>query len=464
MKVKTRTLGETCERPFNFITGEPMMIFDPANPSARFRQEAFDGFETIRYADNGPLVNNECYASARTFANWPKALTAIEKWQVSSSAPYTYQTSGLGSLGFAPTSRDSIEATFPEQQVSDAEFSAALRARNACKMPRTMNLPLATVELKDTKRSLETVGRICKFLYDLPLTRRKVLLAASAAEVCGAYLTWIYGVKPTKRDIEKFRKEYFGKGAIGLKLIPVKLRKGQRVRAPFELSTDTNYVNGAFTERLYSSSQVQRVLYRGQWLSTATVCGDTSASAWPGLGPYWCWKVKGIIYGEVEESRDVVLDPKKILRYNGGLWTTTYELIPFSFLLDQFLDIGGYIQKLEKSLMTRAEGEIVFKDGLWLSEERELIYRVPIPRVTVGARIIEWKPDDPHLAVMFDVARSVVGTADVETHKEYQRRRYSTMLPNLPILAPPSKAYQLTADCALVVSLLPIVKWARGKP
>lgn len=344
-------------------------------------------------------VRTEVYPAAST---WQR-LTASIKWNQAESSAWVdvrsdmavfYQSSlwnySRGTL-YAPTG----------QKVRQAQEQALLNLW-AGRPRRHMNVALALIELRDVKKSIDQFCEFAKFGVKLvkgqvPLPRyiTSVLgppraISASCQRTAEAYLWYTFGVRPTVDDLTRFIRE----------VRTSKLVVGGRKRKP--LLIGRTYANGFRSDPDNTPKgrdglgSFQDHIGFGAWSMTATYAGNPVIHIYPtcispGLNGYTIRKVYGKVFAKVREQgkwtwRYFPTD----MSWSCPLLRTAWELVPFSFVMDWFVDVGSSIQRLD-DLSWVATTRFAF-DEPWISRVTEDVHYAPLyyGRAGLGVQEITW--------------------------------------------------------------------------
>jgi hypothetical protein len=160
---------------------------------------------------------------------------------------------------------------------------------------------------------------------------------------------------------------------------------------------------------------------------------------------------RGAFFAEVMRDIEVPADRQmaRQMAWNCPLANTAWELIPFSFVVDWFVDVGTYIHNLEK--LTLGVSERAKMGAIWHScQTRVATYR---PALEFARWYIEAKaaPSDPTYGGILAV-RSEWGASPVLEDVETVYNRQASTRPALPDLQTMKtvKAYQISTGMALI--------------
>jgi len=249
----------------------------------------------------------------------------------------------------------------------------------------------AACELKDSK---QTLGQVLQFLswsrkvlgrkVRIPKKGPRVLSAASRlADFASAYLWYQFGVEPTVSDVRKFLAE-LSKG---------RLKCYGTVRNPRTVAKKGEVLVCRYSNRPKPTQILDEMFGR-----TRKTVGTGALHLSRNTRAYVTWPFKGLTdvqpsYGQklvvqgvtsgcyfarVREDIELsgVEDLKRRWSWNCPSFRTLWELVPFSFLVDWFVDVGKTIERLEKRYCT--ESFLSYLGPVWVTEKTETITYMPI--------------------------------------------------------------------------------------
>lgn len=193
----------------------------------------------------------------------------------------------------------------------------------------------------------------------------KALRKLTVKEAAKSNLWYQFGVKPLFSDLPKMYGE-LERMWLGWDIPPV-TSSAVRLRVPFGLPSEL-HLNNAVTG----------------WSETYSGLAKPSSSGGITVAPHL--KVgtlahpfrrvtvnnyEGVYYGELVEPFKIAdVDRQKIaLQMGGGLSATTWESLPFSFVIDMFADLGKLIAQA-KARQVAVDMNLGFREGIWLSGRR----------------------------------------------------------------------------------------------
>jgi hypothetical protein len=327
---------------------------------------------------------------------------------------------------------------------------------------RFMNALQAAMELKDTKQTMTQAmsfliwGR--KMLGKKVRLRKGLLRPFSAAmrlaDAASAYLWYKFGVEPTARDVKQFVYE-ISQGKLKVKGSKPTIRKrGEVIRGFYSARPRRDDVLASMYPQLDGgtlSRTVRRKLdyYGNNFRLDIRPSGQTDWFA--------CRKVqvtdevKGCYFASL--ARDVEISGidefKNRWSWNCPTFRTLWELVPFSFLVDWLVDVGKYIERMEKRY---AQQTFVNSLGpIWRWERTQNVFYMP------KILSLRMKLSDPVTVgpVQWTVNQSVEGSFSF--YKAWFSRTFyrapAGQLPSIaiPDIGMPVKAYQITTGMALIL-------------
>nr|QDH86744.1 MAG: hypothetical protein H4Bulk46826_000003 [Leviviridae sp.] len=215
----------------------------------------------------------------------------------------------------------------PEWDNRDAAYNGALSKLND-KVRGNLDLGVSLAEAGQTKRMIKSLDKVVKFAK---IQRFGVGLSDLSRSLANGWLEWQYGWRPLLSDV-------YGALDEGQNII-MKQLKHFKARETFQ--TDRSYANTVTID---------------------SVDGFTST---------------GRVNGKQSCTISLMLEiPDE--RFDLARWTSlnpvslAWELIPYSFVVDWFVDVGGMMRNLETALAygSRFRSGYVSEINVWNSEER----------------------------------------------------------------------------------------------
>lgn len=308
------------------------------------------------------VLYTRCHQERTTV--WPdpstwERRTVQPKWDSGSAGKPRLDLSGKNAVFYQSSLWNYSQGTLyqpTDRQVRLAQEQALLGLW-AGQPRKHMNVMLALIELRDTKKTLTQFTEFTKFGIgvmkgNIQLPRSIISkvgaapkLAGSCQKMAEAYLWYTFGVQPTVHDVRRFCDD-ISKG---------KLKVDGFKRKP--LLVGRTYGSGYYSapENAPGSANVTGypVGKSGTWWIQATPMGVPLLSKSPAiisanLKGYTVRQVYGKMFAKVREQGKWTWKyfPSKFA-WSCPLLRTAWEATPFSFVCDWFLDVGKSIQRLD---------------------------------------------------------------------------------------------------------------------
>lgn len=389
--MKSRTQSETTQMPVpNGPAGYGVQW--TANP---LTLQSVVTEDSITWDGNGRNASHYCTAhkqnhfdgsgsslrgGACRYANWRWYNGG--NWKITGPEPFEqFETFGCA------TPRDEVVIGPTDSEIADRISSASVRLASL-PIAGMMNLPQAIIELKDIPKTIRAVPRLVRFLKKLPKGLKGLSYASTAAEVAAAYLAYVFGVRPTAHDVSNFMGQVPERVGIGVRR--VQYHKGQKVRVGFSLKGEelNNYQMATTTNTGVIGYYVGS---SGTWTAQKPFLygwGNDAGIALPGVTKSWAWpnlaskrltsrELTGVVYGRVAADFSGEFSVLDDIGFNSGLMSTAWELVPFSFVVDWFADIGKWLREANKLNAARRLG-FSLDGGCWVSRRESLVKYVPV--------------------------------------------------------------------------------------
>jgi hypothetical protein len=350
-----------------------------------FQTEEISVEESISWGGNGKQIPHPCSATkvkpehlpvpqAVTLGNYDvhrnTQTAAIDEWILKYTTDYY------------PASRPSLtkEVGFSEEDSNRAIEDAMIRLQSL-PIRSMMNLPQAIIELKDIPRTVKAVPKLARFLRGG--VKHGLTAANTVKEIASAYLAYTFGVRPTVNDVNNFVGQIPSR--IGLGVRQVRYKKGQPVRTAVTLRSDE--LSEWMTARTSHSGWYAYAVSSGTWLrdrtpgldwsalsSAVAPKGTTDSRDWPWLARYKVVsrEARGIVFGRVAADFSHDFSWLEDISLNADPISTGWELVPFSFVVDWFVDVGRWLQQANRLSNARNLG-FRLEDGIWISLRNELV-------------------------------------------------------------------------------------------
>lgn len=328
---------------------------------------------------------------------------------------------------------------------------------------RHMNVLRSVMELKDTEQTLSPLVNFMKWMQEMngrsvrlgrvfkPISTGMKLSAAASA-----YLWYRFGVEPTVSDVNQFRKE-LESGRLSVRghkprLIP---RNSVLVGRYSVRPSREEVLSLMFPNARGGSFSYERELECSRNGGYVSVVPNGISD------PFLCRFVRvagatrGCYFARTKE--DIEISGLSSLRRSFG-WScpalkTLWDLLPFSFLVDWVIDVGGAIERLEKRyLMESFEKSL---GPIWHAERTETILYAP-GIATFKCRMLGTQPPaHPYTGGRFKIMAE--GNLSYWV-KERSFSFYREKLSEAPALVSPVwtarvNAYRITTGMALLAQL-----------
>lgn len=274
-----------------------------------------------------------------------------------------------------------------DDEVADAISSASVRLSSLPIRPM-MNLPQAIIELKDIPRTLKAVPRLARWLRGAG-ARKGYSLGDSVKEVASGYLAYVFGVRPTANDVESFMGTVPERVGVGVR--QMRYKAGEPVRAAFTVkdeatlseyksaTTSTSGWQGWNKPALNSFIDVAPV---GSWNGNSTAIaskGVTRTKDWPWLARYQVKsrEVVGVVFGKVARDYSHDFSWMDDMKISADPISTGWELVPFSFVVDWFADLGRWLRDMNRLSAARYSG-FSLENGIWVSKRDTQVTYLPV--------------------------------------------------------------------------------------
>lgn len=321
-----------------------------------------------------------------------------------------------------------------------------------------MNIPQAIIELKDVRRTVKTVANVAGFLMNgargalsakrlgnLGREARKIANRSlnrwqrlPLRQVVDGYLSYVFGVVPTYRDFSQFIDEVvIGKAGPSIRKQDSfsagdVVRCTRTLRSPIPSRGLTTTYSGSFRfnwEFPWLPEGESRTLYR----TFTDLCGlniqSTSdlevANAWPSMADTHLVQDVHRITSFGRVWKDVEFKQRPPLIQGADLTSTAWELIPFSFVVDWFANLGKWLRQENRLAIARQGGFYLDPGtGIWLGHRVERCTWVPQLEAAFSVNVTAGTPvDGGRRYVPCDV--SFVTHRHVEYVKQTVERSYT---------------------------------------
>jgi hypothetical protein len=267
-----------------------------------------------------------------------------------------------------------------------------------------MNVLRSAMELKDTKATITGVIDFIKWCQSqigkvvvLKGVARRLSLLTNVVVFAEAYLTYQFGIAPTVSDVKQFLRELSeGKLRVKGNRTIAGYHKGQVVVARYVASPTLDQVGAEMFYDTHSgeASGTRAVrLYTGTSYIEVPLSGP--ADGWSRAAEVRVRRETGCYFAELNRDLEIsgLEELKRRWEWNCPSFKTLWDLCPFSFLVDWLVDVGKFIERLEKRYLSpnyrRYLGPI-----WWARTRQERVYRPALDRFTVEVESAQ-PPDDP---------------------------------------------------------------------
>lgn len=342
--------------------------------------------ETIGWGGNGKQIPHPCSAHTVRPVPLPGAapvkLGSYDVHRSTASDARIDEWNLTKTTVYYPACRPPLtkEVGFSEEDSNKAIEDAMIRIQSL-PIQGMMNLPQAIIELKDIPKTVKAVPKLARFLKGG--IKHGLTAANTVKEIASAYLAYVFGINPTVNDVNSFMGQVPPR--VGLGVRQVRYKRGQPVRTAVTLRSDEL---GGWTSA-YTKHQgwYAYAVSSGAWLRDRTpgldwsalstgiaAKGTTDSRDWPWLARYKIVsrEARGVVFGRVANDFAHDFSWLEDIRLNADPISTGWELVPFSFVIDWFVDIGRWLQQANRLNNARKLG-FCLENGIWISLRNELV-------------------------------------------------------------------------------------------
>lgn len=203
------------------------------------------------------------------------------------------------------------------------------------------------------------------------------LLSKMNEAVIGASVNAPVAMAEARKTGKMLKEAFTPRGIMSqyVNMVTKSLPKGRRFKygsplhIPSNLWLQWSYGWKPFASDLYNLADLSMERAEGSMSRLKVTAKETAVPLVNGI--YGC---TGDLIGSVDIFGKMIidLDTSKIFAHNTSRWTAlnpaviAWELVPYSFVVDWFYDIGGYLSNLERS----AQAAPAFKAGMWTRYKR----------------------------------------------------------------------------------------------
>lgn len=357
----------------------------------------WEGEETITYENSNRNHPNPCehtcdFKATKSFAETGFTPGGLPDWDYSwkTTSPWIVDIHHARCVHWMPNSPWSV----PRGQLLETDHSvdalmadAIARLHLGCR-ETIFALPRAIAELRDVPKTVRQLLKLANFWgSEVPwalehggrgireaLPRelrnaspgkvRSYLATKSVADVAGAYLATVFGVRPTRGDVKTFlgRPEN-GKQPLKLAVTQPKLYKGQKLECAFKTLPPSTLFPTLETISLTYYQELFRDFHSSNGIHerlNQIMRGNA-------------YRVKthaGVAFGEVAAlpARQDWTYGEQLAMSGGGLFATAWELAPWTWVVDAVYNLGKVIARFERAGIP-VELKPTLRFGSWLSHK-----------------------------------------------------------------------------------------------
>lgn len=337
-----------------------------------------------------------------------------------------------------------------------------------------MNVTQSIMELKDTKETIKPLLDFVKFGRKFlgrgglrGLGGKKFTLFTTLSSAANAYLWYKFGVEPTVHDVQQFRDELArGKLLVRRKGNPNSHGKPVKrcIKSYFNIGPKATEIEGAMFPNGEISAEESEVIELSSYGNVPA--GYTSSVTIPLTHRFPSTRLpsgykvgvtryKGCVFAEYTESSQYDFDDDEVRRrweFSCPGLATMWELLPFSFLVDWVVDVGGFIRRLERRYAQTTLSR--WLGPAWVGVRRiEEVYEPGIERFSLNVSPVGTNPagydrSGPLNASWSYRMRPVLVSRNQTYLREPMREEPSWIWPTLTRAF---RAYQISAGMALLL-------------
>lgn len=376
------------------------------------------------------------------------------KYGASVAAPSSYTP-----LYFAGPQGSVIKKGPTDQEVAEAIQDTQLELASS-PVRVGMNIPRAIIELKDIPKTVRTVKDISGFLLSKPWEKARGLgrLSRQAkyvrdsilnwkrrpfGQVANGYLGYTFGVAPTVGDAKDLYDEVMP-SEVRPNVQKNEYSAGETVRCTKTLGSDAELRNFSVSNQYVgtvpflfnirrrpaegSAVYIERDFSDLCGLNSSQVSDDRFANAWPLEANRYYEVTKHQITSFGKVLRDCDFSQQSPLANGADPFSTAWELIPFSFVVDWFANLGKWLKQENRLAVARNGGFYLDPGvGVWLGHRTTCTRWVPQLEAVFNLNpVIDQVADGYNLQVSgrihFTAKRTVTYVPQTET-RSYTRSR-----------------------------------------
>lgn len=450
------------------------LIKDETSPSPIWRCHQLengchkDTNETIQYGCGAPF--NRCrHTREWSYVGLPATLASFTSraLEYRGGSYYTHSEPEFRILDSRLEYQRPIGTTsivVPWDEVERARTDAYTRLQHLAPPPH-MNVLRSAMELKDTKETVDSLisfTRWCKNLCNagsivLNGKRRLVTLATNVATFARYYLTYKFGIEPTVADTKQFLRELSeGKLSVKGSQAVAGYRKGQTVVVRYVTGPSASDLAAAmFPTTGGGSGEVRPEPIRLMAGSSAlTVPFGNHPSGFSQGREVTVRREVGCYFAQL--NRDLEFrgldELKRRWTWNCPSFRTLWDVCPFSFLIDWFVDVGASIERIEKRYLMQNYAQ--YLGPIWWAQKVQTkVYHPALRRFDVSASKPQ-PPSDPSYGGTLNVGWTWEAAPHLVSQSEVFERRPVTVVPTAlwPALGQRISAYQISTGMAMILS------------
>lgn len=313
-----------------------------------------------------------------------------------------------------------------------------------------MNQVREVIELRDTRSTLKSALDLSRWCITA-VSRGKIRPHTSLGAAANAYLTYLFGVKPTIESVRKFRKEC-AEGAL--------IVQGSKPTSHRALSVLVSHYSTLRNPEIISMES--NVNEFGTWVGYHPVFGLVNRNFTPPtttrLAGQSFHSYKGCYFAQLTTDVDFTAAQNAARRfiYRCPIAGSTWDLLPWTFLYDWFITIGDQIKAIERRFLTLTYGS--YLGPIWHSAKLERMNF--LPRATshvslshIGEAVWNWDRTMMSREVRYKEHTQTSYLPSLSS--DYSRGAVGIALGmGVLSLERPTKLYQLSAGMALITKFL----------
>lgn len=368
----------------------------------RKQQEVFD--RSITWEANNPTRWNACEAHKSNYWNMGVPVeTTVPQWKVVLTVPKgdwsKAKTSatpiGGINVAFATIPSKNLDLGPSDKFVTDRIASCSEGLVTQAAGSPTNDLMRSIYELKDMKQCFKTMGNLMDFVAKPHLSRTKFptqrqynrylsVLSGSIKNASDAYLGYTFGLDPTIKDLQNWIRTFLIPDSA---LTPVRRHyaKGTTVRSgggvdpsrtigSVEGNARSHYSHSSyldlFCEPVPGKESYEWIVSPYAAFTNVGFSDASSANAFSSLGLNVITSTHHSLtcFAKLAYDCDINL-PSPLVQSMQNAYKRGWDLTPFSFVVDWFADVGGYLDRQDRMRRVKMQGYYLDSGaGVWLSK------------------------------------------------------------------------------------------------